>query len=36
MPGNEKAILTKEGSSEFRLARSIYGGWDITQLNIPG
>jgi hypothetical protein len=36
MPKNEKAILRKEGSSEFRLARSIYGGWDITRVNIPG
>jgi hypothetical protein len=35
-PKSEKTVTGKEGFSEFKLARSIYGGWDITQANIPG
>jgi hypothetical protein len=35
-PKSEKVVVDQEGLSEFRLARSIYGGWDITQANIPG
>ena len=35
-PKGEKVVVDREGLSEYRLARSIYGGWDITQANIPG
>jgi hypothetical protein len=35
-PKSEQVVVDKEGLSEFRLARSLYGGWDITQANIPG
>jgi len=33
---DETAIVKNEGPSEFRLTRSMYGGWDIVQVNIPG
>jgi hypothetical protein len=33
---NEKATVRHEGHSKFKLTRSIYGGWDIIQANIPG
>jgi hypothetical protein len=32
----EKVVMEMDGPSEFRLTRSVYGGWDITQANIPG
>lgn len=35
-PKSEKVVMEQEGLSEFNLVRSIYGGWDITQANIPG
>jgi hypothetical protein len=36
IPQNEKTVVRHEGVSEFKLTRSIYGGWDIIQANIPG
>lgn len=36
IPKNEQAAVGHEGRSEFKLIRSIYGGWDIIQANIPG
>lgn len=36
IPKNEKTIASYEGSSAFKLVRSIYGGWDVTQASIPG
>lgn len=36
IPRDEKAVVRHEGFSEFRLTRSIYGGWDIIQASIPG
>jgi hypothetical protein len=33
---NEKKVVRHEGRSEFKLTRSVYGGWDIIQANIPG
>jgi hypothetical protein len=36
VPKNEKAIVRHEGLSKFRLTRSVYGGWDIIRVNIPG
>ncbi len=35
-PKSEKVVMEKEGFSAFRLARSIYGGWDMTQADLPG
>ena len=35
-PKSEKVVIGRESLSEFRLARSIYGSWGITQANIPG
>jgi hypothetical protein len=36
IPKNEQAVVRHEGPSEFKLDRSIYGGWDIIQASIPG
>lgn len=36
IPKNEKTVVRHEGLSEFKLTRSIYGGWDIIQASIPG
>jgi hypothetical protein len=36
IPKDEKTVVRHEGSSEFKLTRSIYGGWDIIQASIPG
>ena len=36
IPKNESAVVKQEGISKFRLERSIYGGWDITQANMIG
>jgi hypothetical protein len=36
IPKNEKTVVRHEGGSEFKLTRSIYGGWDIIHANIPG
>ena len=33
---NNQAIVRNEGISNFKLSRSVYGGWDITQVGIPG
>jgi hypothetical protein len=32
----QKKVVIHEGLSEFKLTRSIYGGWDIIQASIPG
>lgn len=36
IPKDEKVIVKHEGLSNFKLARSVYGGWDIVQAGIPG
>ena len=36
IPNDEKAIVRNEGISNFKLARSPYGGRDIVQAGIPG
>lgn len=36
IPKDGTAIVKNEGSSTFRLVRSVYGGWDILQAGIPG
>jgi hypothetical protein len=36
IPKNNKAAVRHQGLSEFKLTRSIYGGWDIIQASIPG
>jgi hypothetical protein len=36
IPKNENAVVQHEGLSEFKLTRSIYGGWNIIQAGIPG
>ncbi|HQU35584.1 MAG TPA: hypothetical protein PLR65_03250 [Anaerolineales bacterium] len=36
IPKNESAVVKHEGISKFRLERSVYGGWDITQVNMVG
>lgn len=36
IPKSGKTVVKHEGRSEFKLTRSIYGGWDIIQANIPG
>ncbi len=34
IPKDKKSVIKHEGVSKFKLARSIYGGWDVTQANI--
>jgi hypothetical protein len=36
IPKNEQVVVGHKGPSEFKLTRSIYGGWDIIQASIPG
>jgi hypothetical protein len=36
IPKGKNAIVKYDGVSKFKLERSIYGGWDITQANIAG
>jgi hypothetical protein len=36
IPKDKKVIVKHEGLSNFKLARSVYGGWDIVQAGIPG
>lgn len=36
MPKDETAIVRYHGISRFKLTRSVYGGWDIIQAQIPG
>jgi hypothetical protein len=36
IPRDEKTVVKHEALSEFKLTRSIYGGWDIIQASIPG
>lgn len=36
IPKKEQAVVKHEGPAEFKLTRSIYGGWDIIQASMPG
>ena len=36
IPKNETTVVRHEGFAEFKLTRSVYGGWDMIQANIPG
>ena len=36
IPKHEAAIVRHQAASQFKLTRSVYGGWDITQAQIPG
>jgi len=34
VPKDKNTVIKHEGVSKFKLARSIYGGWDVTQVSI--
>lgn len=36
IPKDHSAVIRRRGISCFRLTRSVYGGWDIIQAQIPG
>ncbi len=36
IPKLEDSVIKHEGISKFKLERSIYGGWDVTQVNLVG